>query len=114
MPAQRACTRCGAELPADAQADLCHKCSFLNAVFGGPSSTTPETEITDHNSVLENPTRIGPYKILQQIGEGGCGVVYMAEQEVPVKRRVAVKVIKPGMIRSRCWPVLRPSGRHWL
>lgn len=41
--------------------------------------------------------RIGRYKILQKIGEGGCGVVYMAEQDEPVKRRVAVKVIKRGM-----------------
>ena len=41
--------------------------------------------------------RIGPYKLLQQIGEGGMGVVYMAEQEVPVRRRVAVKIIRPGM-----------------
>ena len=41
--------------------------------------------------------RIGHYKLLQQIGEGGCGVVYMAEQEAPVRRRVALKIIKPGM-----------------
>jgi serine/threonine protein kinase len=41
--------------------------------------------------------RIGQYKLLQQIGEGGCGVVYMAEQEQPVQRRVALKVIKLGM-----------------
>src|SRR5437899_7156570 len=41
--------------------------------------------------------RIGHYKLLQQIGEGGCGVVYMAEQEEPVRRRVALKVIKLGM-----------------
>ena len=41
--------------------------------------------------------RIGRYKLLQQIGEGGCGVVYMAEQEEPVRRRVALKIIKPGM-----------------
>ena len=40
---------------------------------------------------------IGPYKLLQKIGEGGCGVVYMAEQEKPVRRRVARKVIKLGM-----------------
>jgi serine/threonine protein kinase len=42
-------------------------------------------------------TRIGRYKLLQQIGEGGCGAVYMAEQEEPVQRRVALKVIKLGM-----------------
>src|SRR5258708_3646904 len=41
--------------------------------------------------------RIGHYKLLQQIGEGGSGVVYMAEQEEPVRRRVALKLIKPGM-----------------
>jgi eukaryotic-like serine/threonine-protein kinase len=48
--------------------------------------------------VAEKPgDNIGPYKLLQQIGEGGCGVVYMAEQEQPVRRRVALKVIKLGM-----------------
>jgi WD40 repeat protein/serine/threonine protein kinase len=41
--------------------------------------------------------RIGRYKLLEQIGEGGCGVVFMAEQEEPVHRRVALKVIKLGM-----------------
>jgi serine/threonine protein kinase/tetratricopeptide (TPR) repeat protein len=41
--------------------------------------------------------RIGRYKLLQQIGEGGWGVVYMAEQEEPVRRRVALKIIKQGM-----------------
>src|SRR5262245_2080460 len=48
--------------------------------------------------VTERPgTRIGPYKLLEQIGEGGMGVVYMAEQEGPVRRKVALKIIKPGM-----------------
>ncbi len=51
-----------------------------------------------HAPILEGPgTRIGPYKLLQQIGEGGMGVVYMAEQETPVRRKVALKIIKPGM-----------------
>jgi tetratricopeptide (TPR) repeat protein len=40
---------------------------------------------------------IGRYKLLQQIGEGGCGVVFMAEQEEPVHRKVAIKIVKPGM-----------------
>ncbi|HXT10826.1 MAG TPA: serine/threonine-protein kinase [Candidatus Angelobacter sp.] len=49
-------------------------------------------------SVEEPPgTRIGRYKLLQKIGEGGCGMVYMAQQEVPVRRRVALKIIKLGM-----------------
>jgi serine/threonine protein kinase/WD40 repeat protein len=42
-------------------------------------------------------TTIGPYKLLEEIGEGGMGTVYMAEQTEPVRRRVALKVIKPGM-----------------
>ena len=41
--------------------------------------------------------QVGPFKLLQKIGEGGCGIVYMAEQEKPVRRRVALKVIKLGM-----------------
>ena len=41
--------------------------------------------------------QIGPYKLLERIGEGGCGVVYVAEQTQPVRRRVALKLIKPGM-----------------
>jgi WD40 repeat protein/serine/threonine protein kinase len=41
--------------------------------------------------------RIGPYKLLQPLGEGGMGTVFMAEQEQPIRRRVALKIIKPGM-----------------
>ena len=52
--------------------------------------------------ILEGPgSRIGPYRLLQEIGEGGMGVVYMAEQEKPVRRRVALKIIKPGMDTSQ-------------
>lgn len=40
---------------------------------------------------------IGPYTIREQIGEGGFGLVYVAEQSKPVRRRVALKIIKPGM-----------------
>ncbi len=49
-------------------------------------------------SIAEQPgARIGPYKLLEQIGEGGFGVVFMAEQTTPVRRKVALKIIKPGM-----------------
>src|SRR5215472_13502775 len=41
--------------------------------------------------------RFGRYKILEEIGQGGCGAVFVAEQEEPVRRRVALKVIKLGM-----------------
>jgi eukaryotic-like serine/threonine-protein kinase len=63
--------------------------SFLTEPYRGLSAAQPASE--------KPGTRIGPYKLLQQIGEGGMGVVYMAEQEQPVRRRVALKIIKPGM-----------------
>lgn len=47
---------------------------------------------------VERPgARIGPYKLMEQIGEGGFGVVYVAEQQKPVRRQVALKIVKPGM-----------------
>ncbi len=53
---------------------------------------------TDRPALTESPGKtIGRYKLLQQIGEGGFGVVYMAEQERPIRRKVALKIIKPGM-----------------
>jgi eukaryotic-like serine/threonine-protein kinase len=61
-------------------------------------SPAPELRATVDRSVMEQPGAvIGPYKVLQQIGEGGFGVVFMAEQERPVRRKVALKIIKPGM-----------------
>jgi WD40 repeat protein/serine/threonine protein kinase len=48
--------------------------------------------------LTERPgTVIGPYKLLEQIGEGGFGIVFMAEQQRPVRRKVALKIVKPGM-----------------
>jgi hypothetical protein len=41
--------------------------------------------------------RVGPYRLMEQIGEGGFGLVFVAEQAVPVRRKVALKVLKPGM-----------------
>jgi serine/threonine protein kinase/tetratricopeptide (TPR) repeat protein len=62
---------------------------------------SPAIEIsatTDHGPITEQAgSIIGPYKLLQQIGEGGMGVVFMAEQTRPVQRIVALKIIKPGM-----------------
>jgi WD40 repeat protein/serine/threonine protein kinase len=65
--------------------------SMLDQAGSDPSATQEET-------ILERPgTVIGPYKLLEEIGEGGFGVVFMAEQQHPLRRKVALKVIKPGM-----------------
>ncbi len=62
------------------------------------SAANSEIQHAEELSVDEElGKQIGPYKLLQKIGEGGCGVVYMAEQEMPVRRRVALKIIKLGM-----------------
>src|SRR5579884_3227178 len=62
--------------------------------LGGPHPLDAKQD----EPVAEGPgTVIGPYKLLEQIGEGGMGLVFMAEQTRPVRRRVALKVIKPGM-----------------
>ncbi len=58
-------------------------------------------ELVDDTANLKSPlepsgTRIGPYKLREPIGEGGMGIVYVAEQERPVRRKVALKLIKPG------------------
>ena len=58
----------------------------------------PPNATVDEQPVTEQPgTVIGPYKLLEQIGEGGFGLVFMAEQQQPLRRKVALKVIKPGM-----------------
>jgi serine/threonine protein kinase len=65
---------------------------FLKSPPAGMDSTLDSSPLT------EGPgTRIARYKLLQLIGEGGFGVVYMAEQETPIRRRVALKIIKLGM-----------------
>jgi serine/threonine protein kinase len=66
--------------------------SEAGGFFGGQPAVTEIQPITEKSG-----TQIGPYKLLQQLGEGGMGVVYMAHQKEPVNRRVALKIIKPGM-----------------
>ena len=61
-----------------------------------PAVATAELTI-EHPSTEYIGAQIGPYKLREQIGEGGMGVVYVAEQTEPVRRKVALKIIKPGM-----------------
>src|SRR5881392_1494204 len=71
--------------------------ALLHADESGESFLPEEPKATVV-AITEKPgDRIGRYKLLQQIGEGGCGTVYMAEQTEPLRRRVALKVIKLGM-----------------
>ena len=81
-------------------AALDEKDSFLEPEAPKPASKPVKTIKIE---AIEEPdddavgTKIGRYKVLEKVGEGGCGVVYVAEQTEPVRRRVALKVIKLGM-----------------
>ncbi|MCO6454383.1 MAG: SUMF1/EgtB/PvdO family nonheme iron enzyme [Pirellulaceae bacterium] len=78
-----------------AAADLPSRAVAANQPELAPTLEQPPASGQEHSS------RIGPYKLLQQLGEGGMGSVYLAEQDRPVKRRVALKVIKAGMDSAR-------------
>src|SRR5437867_7823105 len=102
------CPECGSSLPAHAPQGMCPKCLAAMALRVVQVTVAPSSPVCDSDpdlpqtermaNLTEKPgDKIGRYKLLQQIGEGGCGVVYMAEQEEPVRRRVALKIIKVGM-----------------
>jgi serine/threonine protein kinase/Tfp pilus assembly protein PilF len=92
---------CGSDLPLRATVEALLQAHEAPEGFlpeqpgqGSPSFLAPRPSSTPS----ERPGQtIGRYKLLEKIGEGGCGVVYMAEQEEPVRRRVALKIIKLGM-----------------
>ena len=90
MPTIRLCPECGAPLLAGAPAGACPVCALRGALelSGAPAEVVVTEKPGDH---------IGRYKLLEKIGEGGCGIVYMAEQTEPIRRRVALKIIKLGM-----------------
>jgi len=66
--------------------------SFLNSPVGAFDLATSEAICAEKPGAT-----VGPYKLREQIGEGGFGIVYVADQSKPVRRRVALKIIKPGM-----------------
>ena len=89
------CAECGGELPPGLPRALCPHCALRAAAALSAGLSQPPPGMP---AALAQPgDRIGRYKLLQQIGEGGCGVVFMAEQEEPIRRKVALKVIKLGM-----------------
>ena len=85
------------DLRAEVESLLAHSDGGTSRMVLRPSGVQGAT-LVDRGRPSEGPgAKIGPYKILQQIGEGGFGVVYMAQQEAPVQRKVALKIIKLGM-----------------
>ena len=66
---------------------------MTNEELPGTNSRLPDPDVSGD----DHPSQIGPYRILDTLGEGGMSVVYLAEQSEPVKRRVALKILKAGM-----------------
>ena len=80
------------------------------AAAATPTVTRPRR----HRSAEGPGTVIGPYKLLEQIGEGGMGSSSWPSRPQPVRRKVALKIIKPGMdTEAGASPASRPSGRPW-
>jgi hypothetical protein len=77
-------------------------------VCGGPELTGPCT-----SGALPGTVIAGRYKLLEEIGEGGMGTVSVAEQNQPVRRKVAVKLVKAGMDSKSVRLASRRSGRRW-
>ena len=100
------CPECGAALAPDAPLGFCPGCLMkagMESQDQSPDSSetapvSPQIDADpDDATLLPHPERVGPYRILEVLGQGGMGVVYLAEQREPVRRRVALKVIKLGM-----------------
>ena len=92
MAEKNRCPQCGADLPANAPHGVCPQC-LIKVGFEGNADATLEG-----SPLIEGPgTKIGHYELLELIGEGGMGLVYLAQQKEPVKRRVALKIVKLGM-----------------
>ncbi|MCU0779641.1 MAG: serine/threonine protein kinase, partial [Akkermansiaceae bacterium] len=91
------CQACGSVLPPGAN-HLCPGCLLRVGLANGPHAETSVSGRHRDAAPREAPgTVIGRYKLLEELGEGGFAVVYLAEQTDPVKRKVALKLLKPGM-----------------
>ena len=88
------CSECGTELPAgSSRLGVCPKCLLGLGVDKAEGPTT----VTLSSPEVQAGQWFGTYRVVRLLGEGGMGIVFLAEQEEPIRRRVALKVIKLGM-----------------
>lgn len=78
-------------------AGLCPKCLILGAFESSAGAEGSQTQTVDAATAAVGDDDFGRYRIVRALGEGGMGAVYLAEQREPIRRRVALKVVKPGM-----------------
>ena len=91
------CPHCEAELDSDDPAGLCPKCLIQGAFDSSVSTDESRTQTIDTATAAAGDDDFGRYQILRPLGQGGMGTVYLAEQREPIRRWVALKVVKLGM-----------------
>ncbi len=109
-PTERSCPYCGGSLEIDGSCPACERADPEHANASSPPRALSDSELptvpeapgsgefpTNPRGAEKEGDAIGRYRLLHKIGEGGMGVVWAAEQTEPVRRRVALKIIKLGM-----------------
>src|SRR5579863_2800982 len=95
------CPECGAELDSETRAGLCPVCLIRSASDTSVGSDGFRVPTLETATAAGTDSDFGPYHVIRTVGEGGMGTVYLAEQREPIRRSVALKVVKPGMDTGR-------------
>src|SRR3984957_2382177 len=95
------CPQCDAELSPGDPAGLCPQCLILGAFDSSLGADEPKTQTLHRATAIAADEDFVRYHVVRQLGEGGMGTVYLAEQREPFRRRVALKVVKLGMDTSQ-------------